>query len=291
MVMDRAGLAEFLRTRRTALQPEDVGVLRGVRRRTAGLRREEVAALAGMSVDYYGRLEQQRGPQPSPQMTAAIARGLQLSQDERDHLFRLCGHFAPPRGSLTDHVSAGMMRILDRLDDTPAQVLSPLAETLVQTRLAVALLGDQTSYRGLERSMYYRWFTDPAARSRYPAADHPQHSRIFTSGLRVAATQAGRRSRAAEIVSALLARSPEFAALWPEHQIGLQHSDSKRILHQEIGEITVHCQVLADPDTAQRLLVYTAPAGTEDGEKLQLLSVIGTQRISGAAPAPSHGPT
>ena len=97
--MDRAQLADFLRTRREALQPEDVGLPRGPRRRTGGLRREEVAALCGMSTDYYGRLEQRRGPQPSDQMLAAMARGLRLTLAERDHLFRLAGHDVPrPRG-------------------------------------------------------------------------------------------------------------------------------------------------------------------------------------------------
>ena len=91
-LMDRAQLAAFLRTRREALQPEDVGLPRGPRRRTGGLRREEVAVLSGMSTDYYSRIEQRRGPNPSEQMLAAIARGLHLSLDERDHLFRLAGH-------------------------------------------------------------------------------------------------------------------------------------------------------------------------------------------------------
>jgi len=95
--VDRPGLADFLRRRRDALQPADVGLVDGLRRRASGLRREEVAALASMSTDYYARLEQQRGPQPSEQMVAAIARGLRLTLDERDHLFRLAGHNAPTR--------------------------------------------------------------------------------------------------------------------------------------------------------------------------------------------------
>ena len=114
--MDRAGLADFLRKRRAMLQPEDVGLPQGARRRTTGLRREEVAALAEMSTDYYSRLERQRGPQPSEQMLAAIARGLHLTLDERDHLFLLAGHSTPRRAMRGDHVSPGMMRILDRLN-------------------------------------------------------------------------------------------------------------------------------------------------------------------------------
>src|ERR1700759_745662 len=123
--MDRSQLADFLRTRREAMQPEDVGLPRGQRRRTGGLRREEVAALCGMSADYYSRIEQQRGSRPSEQMLAAIARGLHLSLDERDHLFRLAGHPAPARELRLEHVDAGLMRVLDRLQDTPRPRSSP----------------------------------------------------------------------------------------------------------------------------------------------------------------------
>src|SRR4051812_20147525 len=118
MDMDRAELAEFLRRRRAALQPEDVGLPRGRRRRTDGLRREEVAALSYMSTDYYSRIEQERGPQPSEQMMASIAQGLHLSPVERDHLFRLAGHQPPTREVADDHVNPGLLRILDRLGDT-----------------------------------------------------------------------------------------------------------------------------------------------------------------------------
>jgi transcriptional regulator with XRE-family HTH domain len=277
--VDRPQLADFLRTRREALQPEDVGLPRGPRRRTGGLRREEVATLSGMSTDYYGRLEQRRGPQPSEQMLAALARGLRLSLDERDHLFRIAGHNAPQRALRSDHVSPGLMRVLDRLDDTPAQVITGLAETLRQTRLATALLGDQTGFTGFSRSLIYRWFTDPAARSIYPEEDHPQHSRLFAADLRAAYSREGRGSRAAALLDALLAASPEFAALWGEHQIGLKRRELKRIQHPEIGVLELHCQVLLDPDQSQLLLVFTAVPGSPSYEKLQLLSVIGGQRL------------
>ncbi len=152
--MDLVGLGAFLRTRRAALQPEDVGLPRGPRRRTSGLRREEVASLVGMSPDYYARLERGAGPQPSEQMVAAIARGLRLSLPERDHLFTLAGHTTPRRTSRTDHVGPALMRVLDRLQDTPAQVMGGLGETLVQTPQAVALLGARptTSDRPAARS-------------------------------------------------------------------------------------------------------------------------------------------
>lgn len=130
--MDRALLADFLRARREVLQPEDVGLPRGPRRRTGGLRREEVAALAGMSVDYYSRIEQQRGPVPSEQVLAGIARALHLSLSERDHLFDLAGHSAPRRVLGDGHVSPTMLRIVERLSDTPALVMSRFNETLLQ---------------------------------------------------------------------------------------------------------------------------------------------------------------
>ncbi|MGX6606057.1 helix-turn-helix transcriptional regulator [Micromonosporaceae bacterium Da 78-11] len=271
--MDRTQLADFLRTRREALQPEDVGLPRGPRRRTGGLRREEVAALSGMSTDYYGRIEQQRGPVPSEQMLAALARGLHLSLDERDHLFQLGGHPAPQRILRDDHISPGVLRIIDRLEDTPAMIMSRYGETLRQTRMAVALLGDDTRHTGLARSVTYRWFTEPASRDIYPAEDHPRHGRIFTSQLRSAYTAAP-AGRAGEILAGLLAVSPEFAGIWAEHEVGLTHADRKRIVHPQLGELSLYCQTLLDPDQAQALLVFTAVPGSPSYEKLQLLAAV-----------------
>ncbi|GGK95567.1 helix-turn-helix transcriptional regulator [Mangrovihabitans endophyticus] len=277
--MDRAQLADFLRTRRQALQPEDVGLPRGPRRRAEGLRREEVAALCGMSADYYSRIEQQRGPHPSEQMLAAIARGLHLSLSERDHLFQLAGHATPQRLLRSEHLSPGIMRVLDRLADTPAQVMSPHGETLRQTQPAIALLGDETRWTGLARSMLYRWFTEPTAREIYPEEDHPMHGRIFTAQMRQTYARENGRGRSAEIVDALLAASPEFATVWADHEVGMTHVDRKRIRHPEVGVLELYCQTLLDPDQSQTLLVFTAAPGSESYEKLQLLSVLGDQRI------------
>ncbi|WP_033338742.1 helix-turn-helix transcriptional regulator [Catenuloplanes japonicus] len=270
--MDRAQLADFLRTRREALQPEDVGLPRGPRRRTGGLRREEVAALSGMSADYYGRIEQQRGPQPSEQMLAALARGLHLSLDERDHLFRVGGHPTPQRHPRGDHITPGMMRILDRLEDTPAQVINHLGETLKQTRPAIALLGDDSRWTGLSRSVLYRWFTEPRSRLIYPPDDHPMHGRYFTARFRHAYSHG--LPRTTEIVDALLEISPEFAAIWAEHEVTGVHNAPKRFSHAELGTLELHCQTLVDPGQSQTLLVFTAVPGTESYEKLQLLSAV-----------------
>jgi transcriptional regulator with XRE-family HTH domain len=257
-----------------------VGLPPGARRRTSGLRREEVAALTGMSTDYYARLEQQRGPQPSEQMLSAITRALRLSLEERDHLFRLAGQHAPARASRSDHVSPALLRVFDRLTDTPALVLSHLADTLVQNRLAAALLGDSTGHTGLARSGYYRWFTDPEPRSRYRPDDHAHQSRVQAAGLRAALSINSSDARAREIVRRLLQVSPEFAGVWEQHEVARRFDDHKTLVHPELGVIDVDCQALFTEDQGQVLLVLTAAPGTESAEKLRLLSVIGDQQFT-----------
>ncbi|WP_439659800.1 helix-turn-helix transcriptional regulator [Lentzea sp. HUAS TT2] len=281
MAIDRAGLAAFLRNRREALQPEDIGLRRGPRRRTNGLRREEVAARCNMSTDYYARLEQERGTHPSEQMIAAIAAGLHLSLDERDHLFRLAGHSPPSRGAISEHVSPGLARIFDRLHDTPAEIVTELGETLRQTALGIALTGDATRHTGPARSIGYRWFTDPDSRALYEPADHEFLGRMFASGLREALTRHGPGSRAAHYTDLLLARSEEFRTVWAAQEIGLRPKEFKRYVHPSVGALELQCQTLLDPDQNHFLLVYTATPGTESYEKLQLLSVIGSVAPAG----------
>ncbi|GAA1395266.1 helix-turn-helix transcriptional regulator [Pseudonocardia kongjuensis] len=278
-MIDRAGLAAFLRSRREAMQPEDVGLPRGRRRRTAGLRREEVAALCHMSADYYARLERERGPHPSEQMLASIAQGMHLSLDERDHLFRLAGQHPPARGATSEHISPGLLRILDRLADTPAEIVTELGETLRQTPLGVALTGDADRYTGPARSLGYRWFTDPASRNIYPPEEHALMSRMYASGLRGVAARRGPGSRAAQFAELLLARSAEFRELWEAHEIGVSPQEVKRLVHPEVGVLELNCQTLLDPHQSHLLFVYTAPPGSESYEKLQLLSVLAGQSL------------
>ena len=226
--MDRGALADFLRRRREALRPEEVGLPVGARRRTRGLRREEVAALAAMSTDYYTRLEQQRGPQPSEQMLASLARALRLTGDERDYLFQIAGHNPPTPATAAAHVAPALLRVLDRLSDTPALILSNLGETLVQNRMADALFGDKSGHTGLARSEIYRWFTDPAERLRYPEHDRDRQSRAQVANLRAAYGSMGPRSRAGELARALQKASPEFAALWERHEVARRFEDTRR---------------------------------------------------------------
>ncbi|MGW9630225.1 helix-turn-helix transcriptional regulator [Agromyces sp. NPDC055520] len=278
--MDREQLADFLRHRRENLRPEDVGLRPGARRRVAGLRRGEVAELTGMSADYYTRLEQGRGPQPSEQMLAALARALRLTTDERDHLYRISGHNAPPRASLDTHVAPALQRALDRLDDTPAMVLSGLAETLVQNQLAVALFGDHSHFTGLARSAIYRWFTDASERAVYPVADQPRQARAHVANLRVAYGLGGSASRAGQLVRALQKESPEFAELWERHEVARRFEDHKILIHPEVGAIEFDCQALLTEDQSQVLLILTAAPRTEAADKVALLRVLGQEQFT-----------
>jgi transcriptional regulator with XRE-family HTH domain len=280
--MDRAALADFLRRRREALRPGDVGLPAGARRRARGLRREEVAALAVMSVDYYTRLEQQRGPQPSEQMLAALARALRLTGSERDYLFQTAGHNPPASVAAAAHVAPALLRVLDRLSDTPALILASLGETLVQNRMAEALFGDKSGRTGLARSEIYRWFTDPAEREYYPEDDRDRQSRAQVAGLRAAYATMGPRSRAGELVRALHKASPEFAGLWERHEVARRFADHKILIHPLLGPIEVDCQALFTEDQSQALLVLTAPPRTESYEKLQLLAVLGQEHFAEA---------
>jgi len=277
-MIDRAGLADFLRTRRAVLQPEDVGLPRGPRRRTGGLRREEVASLCHMSVDYYSRLERERGPQPSEQMAASLAQALHLSRAERDHLFRLAGHRPPEPGAGGDHVAPGLLRIVERLEDTPAEIVTELGETLWQTPAGVALVGDLRRYTGPSRSIGYRWFTDGSARDLHPPEDHAFYSRMYASGLRGVLALRGPQSRAAHLSQLLLDRSEEFRTVWDRHEVGVRPRQVKRYLHPLVGPLELTCQILLDPEQSHSLLVYTAVPGSLSAERLQLLTVLGPAR-------------
>ncbi|TWD79880.1 helix-turn-helix protein [Kribbella amoyensis] len=280
--MEYADLSDFLRRRREALQPEDVGLPRGRRRRTPGLRREEVATLAAMSTDYYSRLEGGRGPQPSVEMLAAIARALRLTLEERDHLFLLAGHGTPPRTTRPDHVDPGMLRILDRLHDTPAMLLNRLGETLAQTPAHVAFAGEQTNLRGPERSEIYRWFADPESRVLYREPELSRHSRLLASMLRSVVTVDGPKSAAATMARTLQQLSPEFAEIWAAHEVGIAHNRTKHFRHPVVGELELYCEVIDNRDQQQRLIVFTATPGSESAERLELLAVLGRQSLDPA---------
>lgn len=278
--MNRAELADFLRRRRARVEPADVGLPLGARRRTPGLRREEVASLAGMSTDYYVRMEQARSPQPSPQLLMALSRALRLSEDERDHIFHLSGHEPPSRLSTSGMVRVGLLPVLDQLTESAATVISDLGVTLAQNYLSQVLHGQI----GQGRSFYLTWFLEPGGRARVPSDDHGHLSRVHVADLRATAARRAVDPQVADMVQRLRAGSEEFRRLWDEHQVAVRRSDRKRFIHPSVGVVEVDCEVLCTPDHDQRLVVYSARPGTEAHNQLRLLRVIGLQDLSRPEP-------
>jgi transcriptional regulator with XRE-family HTH domain len=277
MDMNRRDLADFLRRSRERLRPQDVGLAAGTRRRTPGLRREEVSLLAGMSADYYMRLEQARSPQPSTQVLAALARALRLTGDERDHLYVLAGH-RPPAGPFAGgHVRPGLLYLLDQLDETPAHIIGDLGDLLAQNAMAESLFGCVCTVDGPDRNIVWRWFTDPFVREAYPPEEHEHYSRVHVADLRAAVARRGDDEPARAIVRRLREASGEFARLWDLHEVAVRRTSRMRVLHPEVGPIEFDAEVLLTPTEDQRLVVFTPPPGTAASDALALLRVIGPE--------------
>ncbi len=277
-MVDRAGLADFLRRRRELLRPADVGLPAGVRRRTPGLRRDEVAQLAGMSTDYYSRLEQARGSLPSASILAAIARALRVTLDERDHLFHLAG-IIPPARHAGRHIDAGLSRLADHLVKVPVCICTDLDEVLWQNDLGHVVMGSLDHGTSRERNFTWRWFADPTARAVFPPEDWAQQSEAHVSDLRATYSRRGGDPDVTALVNELLGASGEFAALWERHQVAVRRSDRKRLLHPQVGLLQLTCQVLLTPHDDLKLLAMFPTEGTDAGDKLDLLRVIGRQDL------------
>ncbi|MDQ0775309.1 transcriptional regulator with XRE-family HTH domain [Streptomyces aurantiacus] len=278
--MDRSELADFLRRCRTRLAPADVGLSQGARRRTPGLRREEVAQLAGMSTDHYTRMEQARGSRPSRQMLAAAARALRLTGDERDHLFHLAGEEPPRDRPATEHVRPGLLLVLDRLTDVPARVVNDRGDILAQNAMDKALHGDASARPEAERNIPWRYFTDPSARELFPPEDRDRAARTAVATLRATLGRRPDDARLVGLVRRLRARSEEFSALWDDHEVAVRRSDVKRFLHPVVGLLELDCEVMLSPEHDQRLILHTARRGSESYERLELLRVIGLQNLT-----------
>ncbi len=279
--MDRDGLADFLRRRRAALRPEDVGLPEGRRRRAPGLRREEVAARAHISTDFYTRLEQRRGARPSESTVVSLAVALRLDGIERDHLFALAGHNPPATAVRCDEPSPGLLRVLEQVDDAAAMIVSDLGVTLRQNEMAKALLGDHSVFTGMARSMIYRWFTEPERRGLHPAADHELRARQHVAGLRAVHGRPGPDPEADELVAALLAESAEFAALWERHEVGRRTVVDKRFVHPLVGELTLDCQnLVSETNVSERLVVFSAAPGSVDEARLRMLAELANAPVA-----------
>ncbi|MFF5019285.1 helix-turn-helix transcriptional regulator [Streptomyces sp. NPDC001165] len=279
--MDRPELAAFLRSRRERITPAEVGLPTGPRRRTPGLRREEVAQLAFISTEYYTRLEQARGPRPSREVLAGLARALRLSDPERVHLHHLAGAPPGPPPGPPREVRQSILDLLHRLPQAAAIVTSATFEVLAWNDLAAALMEDFSALPRRERNLVRRAFLGPSPHGRrlYGVSDADAFARASAQRLRAAAARYPDAPELTGLIEELLAGSEEFARLWASHDVSAEPTLCKTFQHPVVGPVTVNCDVLHITDRDQQVVIYTAAPGSPSEEALRLLSVIGTQRM------------
>ncbi|MGW4568171.1 helix-turn-helix transcriptional regulator [Streptomyces sp. NPDC004561] len=262
---------------RDRLPPGDAGLPAGGRRRAAGLRREELAQLAGISVDYVTRLEQGRATNPSSQVVESLARALRLSAPERDHLYRLAGLAPPGPRTVPAFIPPSVQRLLDRLAGTPVAVYDATWTLLVANAPYAALMGDPSRLRGGERNGVWRHFLGPG----HGVAHTPDALRAFETALvadlRTAAERYPADRRLHALIRELRERSDRFAGLWDSGVVGVHDAARKTVEHPAVGPVTLDCDVLSVAGSDLRIMVYTAEPGTEDAERLALLTVLGPQ--------------
>ena len=271
--------ATVLRSWRDRVSPADVGLPAGAGRRASGLRREEVAALAGVSVDYIVRLEQGRAEHPSPQLLGALARALRLTDAERDHLFRAAGAAPPALGIVPRYITPGVQRLADRLGDVPLAVFTATYEILLWNPLWAALTGDPSRFTGIERNLIWRHFTEGHDGIEYDAQHEEEFASDLAADLRGAVGRYPRDASLARFVVRLRAASPEFERRWAEARVAEHRASRKTITRTPVGPITVDCDVLTVPGGDLRIVVYTVTPGSEDEAKLDLLRVAGMQAL------------
>jgi transcriptional regulator with XRE-family HTH domain len=281
--MDRRPLARNLRAWRERVRPEAVGLPGTPRRRTPGLRREELGSLAGVSTEYIARLEQARAVHPSPQILSAIGRALRLSPAETDHLFLLAGVAPPDEKLVPRHITPGVMRIVDRLTESAAVVACTSAwETIYWNPLWAALLGDPSGARGRERNFAWRHFTGMATRLSHTADALAEFEHDMVCDLRRALDRYPADRDLAQMCQALRERDERFARLWASGDVARHRSVHKTVEHPLVGPITVDCDVLAAPDTELYVIVFTVEPGSQDASRLDLLRVMGIQSFAEA---------
>ena len=275
--MDKRELGAFLRSRRERLQPEDVGLASGPRRRTPGLRREEVAVLAHMSTEYYVRLEQGRAPRPSSDVLAGIGGALLLTEAELDHLHVLAGTASSRVRLHRRDVRPSILALLERLPQTAGFVTSAIFEVLAWNPLAAALMEDFGRLTPRERNLARREFLgrEHDDQPLYGISDTVEFRHHVVSDLRATAARYPADPAVTELIAELRAGSAEFARLWERHDVHVAPMLSKTFRHPVVGEVTVDCDSLALTDRDQHLVLYSAPVGSPDADALAFLGVLG----------------
>jgi transcriptional regulator with XRE-family HTH domain len=280
--MDKQELGAFLRSRRERLQPEDVGLSSGSRRRTPGLRREEVAVLAHISTEYYVRLEQGRAPRPSGEVLAGIGGALRLTDAEFEHLHVLAGTAPSQTGLHPREVRPSILALLERLPQTAGFVISATFEVLAWNDLAAALMEDFAELSPEDRNLARRAFLGPASpdATLYGVSDAAEFRHHVVMGLRSTHARYPSDPAVTKLIDELRDASPEFARLWERHDVQAGPTLTKTFRHPVVGEITVDCDSLALTDRDQHLVLYSAPPGSPDAEALAFLSVLGAESIN-----------
>jgi transcriptional regulator with XRE-family HTH domain len=278
---DDGELGRALRRWRDRIGPAEAGLAAGGPRRAAGLRREELALLAGLSADYVTRLEQGRSVRPSAQVLTALARALRLSTDERDYLFRLAGQALPSGGQISAQLTPGVERMLRRHDDVPVAVYDAAWNLLAWNPVWAALMGDPSPQRGRARNLPWQYFTGHRGRVTRSKAQDASFDASIVADLRAAAARYPRDEGLARLISDLRRASERFAGLWEAGVVADRTDDHKQISHPEVGLLTLDCDVLTVQGADLRVVMYTAEPGSDAADKLALLRVIGLQAMSG----------
>ncbi|CAM5731737.1 helix-turn-helix transcriptional regulator [Streptomyces fumanus] len=269
-----------LRRWRDRVSPAAAGLPAGGPRRAAGLRREELALLAGISVDYVTRLEQGRAANPSPQVVEALARALRLPPEERAYLFREAGLAPPGPGTVPAYITPSVHRLLDRLTGTPVAVYDAAWNLLLANPPYAALMGDPSGWRGLERNSVWRAFAGPGSRARFTPEERRLFEESLVGDLRETVSRYPADPGLRRLVAELRARSGRFATLWDAGVVGRHLAARKTIDHPEAGPVTLDCDVLGVAGSDLRIMVYSAEPDTPDADRLALISVLGIQSLT-----------
>ncbi|POX60432.1 transcriptional regulator [Streptomyces sp. Ru62] len=271
--VDPRALGTFLRARRAQLTPQQCGLPEaGSARRVAGLRREEAARLAAISVDYYTRLEQGRVRASAP-VLATLARALRLDDDQQRYLYEVAGRSdaraARPRPA--QQVRPAMRRLLGQLRDTPALILGRRLDILAWNQAATALYTDFAAVPADRRNYLRLLFTDPTIRGMHQDWEHD--ARDAVAALRMEAAAGPDDTDLATLVGELTAQDPDFRTWWAEHRVSSASHGTKRYRHPLVGDLTLDCDTWTDPDgSGQRLMVLTAETGSPSHAALRILA-------------------
>src|SRR3984885_11291927 len=265
---------------RDRVQPAAAGVPDGGRRRAVGLRREELAGLAGISVDYLTRLEQGRATSPSVQVVEALARALRVSDAERDLLFRLAGHATPGLDVVSSRITPSVQRLLDRLANTPVAVYDATWTLIVANAPYDALMGPTTGLRGIERNSIWRHLIGPGNRAVQTPEERADQQARLAAALGLPAPRSPADPRLKRLIRELAALSPRFVELWAGNFEPHQDQGSRKTLDPpDVGHITLDCDTLVVAADDLRIMIFTAEPETEDAERLTLATVLGTQSL------------